>query len=228
MMEGGLALAIETSTPLGSVALGRDGRLLGEVVIGERTHHSETLLPAIQFLLDAAGESTAALRAIVVGAGPGSFTGVRIAAATAKGLAHALSIPLHAFSSLAAAAASAAQHDRPVCALFDARRDEVYAACYRFLDLLGIEIMIEPAARRLDDLLHAALPLGPLFSGEGALRHEAAIRAAGGTLAPPHLGVPRAAALLWLHDLNGDVGRVDVATWEPEYLRPPSAQRRAS
>src|SRR5690606_19033690 len=148
--------------------------------------------------------------------------------ATAKGFAHALDIPLLAFSSLAAAAASAARADRPICALFDDRRDEVYAACYRFPELSGVETLLAPAARALGDVRAEALPLGPLFAGEGALRHAAAIRAAGGELAPPHLGPPRAAALLWLADIAGEGARVDAAAWEPAYLRPSGAERRAS
>jgi tRNA threonylcarbamoyladenosine biosynthesis protein TsaB len=66
---------------------------------------------------------------VIVGAGPGSFTGVRVAAATARGLAHGLGVPLYAYSSLAAVAMETGL-DGNVCALFDARRGEVYAACY--------------------------------------------------------------------------------------------------
>ena len=224
----GLVLALDTSTPLGGAALGRDGELLGEVALGIRSRHSEALLPAIDFLLRSAGASADGLDAVVVGDGPGSFTGVRIAAATAKGLAHALGVPLLAFSSLAAAAASAAQIDRPVCALFDARRDEVYAACYRFPGLGRIETLLEPAPRALDAVLADTLALRPLFAGEGAVRHAGAIRAAGGDLSPPHLGAPRAAALLWLAAVHGDAARIDAAAWEPAYLRPSGAERRAS
>jgi tRNA threonylcarbamoyladenosine biosynthesis protein TsaB len=224
----GLVLALDTSTPLGGAALGRAGVVLGEVVIGERTRHAESLLPAVRFLLDNAGASMAAVGGIVVGAGPGSFTGVRIAAATAKGLAHALDVPLLAYPSLAAAAATAAQADRPVCALFDARRDEVYAACYRFSGLDGIETLIEPSPRALDDLLAEALPLDAIFAGEGAVLHAEAIAAAGGTVAPAHLGVPRASALLWLAHVAPAAGVVDARSWEPAYLRPSGAERRAS
>ena len=220
-------LALDTSTPLGGAAVGRGTTILGEIALGVRSRHSEALLPAVDFLLRSAGATAADLTAIIVGEGPGSFTGVRIAAATAKGLANALGIPLLAFSSLAAAAASAAQAARPVCALFDARRDEVYAACYRFPGLARIETLLAPAARPLDDVLGDALALRPLFAGEGALRHAAAIRAAGGEVAPPHLGAPRAAALLWLAAIDGVGARVDAAEWEPAYLRPSGAERRA-
>lgn len=224
----GLALALDTSTPLGGAALGRHGTLLGEVALGVRSRHSEALLPAIDFLFRSADVTAADLDAIVIGEGPGSFTGVRIAAATAKGFAHARDIPLLAFSSLAAAAASAAQADRPVCALFDARRDEVYAACYRFPGLARMETLLEPSPRPLDAVLEDTLALRPLYAGEGAIRHADAIRAAGGDVAPPHVGAPRAAALLWLAALAGDAARVNAAEWEPAYLRPSGAERRGS
>jgi tRNA threonylcarbamoyladenosine biosynthesis protein TsaB len=184
--------------------------------------------PAVRFLLDNAGEEMSAVGGIVVGAGPGSFTGVRIAAATAKGLAHALDVPLLAYSSLAAAAATAAQAERPVCALFDARRDEVYAACYRFPGLAALETLLEPAPRALADVLAQVRPHGPLFAGEGAVLHAAAIAAAGGAVAPAHVGVPRASSLLWLGHVAPTAGVVDARAWEPAYLRPSGAERRAS
>lgn len=223
-MNGGLLLALDTSTPLGGAALGRNGTVLGEVLLGVRSRHSESLLPAIDFLLRNADARPADLQGIIIGEGPGSFTGVRIAAATAKGFAHALGVPLLACSSLAAAAASSAQADRPVCALFDARRDEVYAACYRFPGLAGIETLLAPAPRALDDVLADALALRPIFAGEGAHRYADTIRAAGGEVAPPHAGGAIPAALLWLASVGGAI-EVDAAGWEPAYLRPSGAER---
>jgi tRNA threonylcarbamoyladenosine biosynthesis protein TsaB len=222
-------LALETSTSLGSVAVGRGPELLGEVLLGVRVRHSEALLPALANLLDGVGLTIRDLAAVVVGAGPGSFTGVRIAAATAKGLIHAAGLPLRAYSSLAALAAGTATHDRPVCALFDARREEVYAACYRFPGYERMETILEPTARHIDELLRDLHGLSPLFAGEGASRHADRIRAAGGTVAPPLLATPRASALLWLARLDPDGGLVShPASWEPAYVRPPGVERRAS
>ena len=221
-------LALETSTSLGSVALARGHELLGEVLLGVRLRHSEALLPALASLLERVDLTMNDIGGVVVGAGPGSFTGVRIAAAMAKGLVHAARLPLRAYSSLAALAAGAATHDRPVCALFDARRDEVYAACYRFPGYQRMETVLEPAARVIDDLLREVSSLAPLFAGDGALRHADRIRAAGGTVAPPLLATPRASALLWLARLDPAAGLVgNPATWEPEYVRPPGVERRA-
>src|SRR5690606_28204288 len=125
-------LAIDTSTALGSVAVGRRNELLAEVVVGVSAKHSESLLPAIDFALRSSGLEPAGLGAVVVAGGPGSFTGVRVAAATAKGLVRALGIPLFAYSGLLALAAAAPAGGAAVCAPFVAGRGGVYAGGWRF------------------------------------------------------------------------------------------------
>jgi tRNA threonylcarbamoyladenosine biosynthesis protein TsaB len=218
-------LGIEAATPTGSVAVSRHGTLLAEVTLGLTTRHSELLLPAIDFVLHAAGVERRLLDGIVVGEGPGSFTGVRIAAATARGLATALSIPLFAVSSLAATAASVPQPDRAVCALFDARRGEVYAACYRFA-ADGMETLLPPVAATVAEVVARTAPFTPLFVGEGATRYAAQLPS---PPAPGGLAMPRAAALLWVHGLDPERGRIEQAAgWEPTYLRTSGAERGLS
>ncbi|HEX5725088.1 MAG TPA: tRNA (adenosine(37)-N6)-threonylcarbamoyltransferase complex dimerization subunit type 1 TsaB, partial [Longimicrobiaceae bacterium] len=170
-----------------------------------------------------------ALAAVVVGAGPGSFTGVRIAAATAKGRVRALGVPLFAFSSLLAAAAAQRGAGHPVCALFDARNREVYAGCWRFA---GEEIaeVLAPVAAPLDEVL-ARLRGGepPRFTGAGAALHRAAVEAAFGPGAVAGEGGSLAAALLWLARAVPERGWVaDAAAWEPDYLRAAGAERIAA
>jgi tRNA threonylcarbamoyladenosine biosynthesis protein TsaB len=219
-------LAIETSTPLGSVAVGNGDAVLAEAVLGVQSRHSEALLPAIDFVLRNAHVAQQDLTGIVVGGGPGSFTGLRISAATAKALAHALQVPLFAYSGLAALAAGTGITDRNVCGLFDARRGEVYAGCYRFPDYERMETVLEPAPRHIDDVLALLDARSTLFVGDGALRNADALRAAGALLAPAHLAVPRASALLWLSALVPQAGRIDEASaWEPLYLRDSGAER---
>jgi tRNA threonylcarbamoyladenosine biosynthesis protein TsaB len=218
-------LAIETSTRVGSVALGRAGVVLGEVVVGEAARHSEVLLPAVEFLLSSARLSTRDLEGIVVGAGPGSFTGVRLAAALARGMTRALSVPLSAWSSLAAAAAWAARADgTPVCALFDARRGEVYAACYRFPGLARCETVLAPTTGRVEEIVERVSGHGPVWTGDGALRY--ADRLPWAPALPAPLQGPRASALLWLESIGAGSGRVaEPGTWEPDYQRAPGAER---
>jgi tRNA threonylcarbamoyladenosine biosynthesis protein TsaB len=217
-------LALDTSTSVGSVAVERDGHLLAESLLPIQATHSETVLPEIDRLLRSCGLGPADVHALVVGAGPGSFTGVRIAASFAKGICHARGVDLYAYSSLAALAAGTGCRG-PVCALFDARRGQVYAAGYRVWD--GVEEVFPPDALALDDLLERLVPVGDWsFAGDGVGAGTAMIRAAGGRVLPPHLWTPRASALLWLATVAPEAGRVrDPGRWEPRYVRLPGAQR---
>lgn len=225
----GPVLALDTSTSVGAVAVGVGERLLSEVVMNVGPGHSSALMPAVDQALRSAGILPRELSAVVVGGGPGSFTGVRIGAATAKGIVHALGIPLFAYSGLLAAAAGAWGAERPVCALFDARRRDVYAACYRFG--AGVEEVFGPVAMTLDALLarfRGAEP--PLFTGEAATIHREEIaRELGARVVPAQLAVPRASALLALLRAVPEAGRVeDAARWEPEYVRASGAERIAA
>jgi len=218
-------LAIETSTPLGSVAIGTSEGVLAEVVLGVRSKHSEALLSAVDYALKSARVDKRDLARIVVGGGPGSFTGLRISGATAKAMATALGLPLYAYSGLAALAAGTGVADRTICALFDARRGEVYAGCYRFPDFARMQTIIPPAPRPIGDVLAMVEIAETVFVGDGAQGNAAAIRGMSGLMAPAHLAVPRAGALLWLCDIAPE-GRInDVAAWEPSYLRDSGAER---
>ncbi|HEX2190067.1 MAG TPA: tRNA (adenosine(37)-N6)-threonylcarbamoyltransferase complex dimerization subunit type 1 TsaB, partial [Longimicrobiaceae bacterium] len=188
----GPVLALDTSTSVGSVAVGEGERLLAEVLLTVGAGHSSALLPAVDRALRSAGMSPADLAAVVVGGGPGSFTGVRIAAATAKGIVHAAGVPLFAYPSLLAAAAGCWGADRPVCALFDARRRDVYAACYRFG--AGVEEVMAPEALVLDEVLDRFRGGPPaLFTGEAAVIHRGEIeRVPGARVVPAQLAAPRA------------------------------------
>jgi tRNA threonylcarbamoyladenosine biosynthesis protein TsaB len=219
-----LRLALDTSTPVGSVAIGRGGEVLAESLLRVRATHSEAVLPEIDRLLTGCGLGASDLQGVVVGGGPGSFTGVRIAASLAKGLCHARGLELFSFSSLAAVAAGA-RCSGPVCAMFDARRGQVYAAGYRVDE--GIEELFAPRAGALDQVLRDLVQPGKwCFAGDGAGAGEDAIRSAGGRMLDPDTWVPSARSLLWLAAVDPDRGRVaDPRHWEPGYVRLPAAQR---
>ncbi|NNL30491.1 MAG: tRNA (adenosine(37)-N6)-threonylcarbamoyltransferase complex dimerization subunit type 1 TsaB, partial [Gemmatimonadetes bacterium] len=122
-------LALDTSTSVGSVAVAVGARVVARARLTKQSRHAAALLPAVDEALEAAGVGASELDDLVVGEGPGSFTGVRVAAATAKGLALALERPLHAVSSLAGEAL--AHTGFPIrYALFDASAERVYGACY--------------------------------------------------------------------------------------------------
>ncbi|MGD8277742.1 MAG: tRNA (adenosine(37)-N6)-threonylcarbamoyltransferase complex dimerization subunit type 1 TsaB [Gemmatimonadota bacterium] len=216
-------LAFDTATAVGGVAVGIGRSVLAEIVLEAQTRHAETLLPAIEAALDRAGCRGADLAGIVVGSGPGSFTGVRIAAAAAKGLVHAWRVPLYAWSSLAMTAAGAAGPDTRVVALYDARRGDVFAASYRVTAdrLITLE---PPFAAPLEAVLDRVDPAGAVFAGDGARLHEARIRGRGGHVADG--AGARPAALLWLAATQPAESRIaDPAAWEPEYVRASGAQR---
>ena len=219
-----LMLALDTSTPQGSVGIGREGRVLAESVLSVRATHSEVVLPEIDRLLRECGCEPSDLQAVVVGGGPGSFTGVRIAAALAKGMCHAGGLDLFSFSSLAAVAVGAGC-SRPVCAMFDARRGQVYAAGYRVGE--GIEELFPPWAAPVEDVLaDLDQPADWCFCGDGVGASRELILAAGGRAMADDRWVPRASSLIWLAAVAPDLGRVvDPGIWEPGYVRLPAAQR---
>ena len=235
-------LALETSAAVGSVAVAREGLVVGRSFLEGQEQHAGRILGAVSRALDEAGTNLGEVQAIVVGSGPGSFTGVRIAAATAKGLAHALGLPLWTCSSLAAAAVTDAVlpanvgpemwqkprpevHARALWVLFDARGDRVYAAGYRTVGVRW-EQLERPQATRVGEVLSGQLPEGVTFAGEGALRHQERIVSAGFSVLDPPAGFPTADGLVHLTVGSQQAAAiVDLAQWEPEYLRASNAER---
>ncbi len=211
-----LILALETSTELGSCALWRDGAVLERRCPAGRSH-SETLLPLVRELLAEAGVGVAALDAIAFGAGPGAFTGLRVACGAAQGLAVAAERPLLPVVSLEAMAVQAG--DGQVLALLDARMGEAYAGRYRVAGddcrLLG-EIRVLPPAE-------LALPgeAGWRACGNAPAAYPALherLRAAGIELLPGILPTAAAAAALAAPRVARGEG-IDAALAAPLYIR---------
>lgn len=134
MKSAAAILSIETATNCCSVALTaggfNDGRLLGMQRFDSGVSHSRKLLYSIDQLLKTLELKLADIAAVAVGMGPGSFTGLRIGMATAKGLAHGTSLPLIGVSSLDVVAVSI-YSERLICVVMDARKKEVYCCFYR-------------------------------------------------------------------------------------------------
>lgn len=208
-------LAVETSTEHCSVALHQSGEVsaLGELA-GQR--HSEILLGMIDRLLAEAGCGLRDIGGIAFGAGPGSFTGVRIAASVAQGLALGLEIPVVPVCTLEALA-EASKHDRVACAL-DARLDEVYFAAY---ERQGDQwrALVEPCLSAIGEL--PRLP-GTGWTGVGSgfaiLDQELAHHLQLSDTHPQRF--PEAAAVAALGArLLASGGGVDAAAAQPLYLR---------
>lgn len=207
----GLTLVMDAALGDGTLALLRDGVAIVARDVTMRSDRDEKLLPAVLAMLADADVTLADLSCIGVGAGPGSFTALRVIGATAKGIAHARGLPLFAMPSLAltvaADAATMAEGTRWLSTL-DALRGERYAALVTVgaggaiarVEQLGV-IAAASVAERAAEL--EALPIGP---GEG---HDAR---------PQALGTPRCVALV------NAMGPVPLGAWEPVYGRLAEAQ----
>ena len=126
-----LILAVDTTTPSGSVALAEDGALLGEASLESAATHSARLLRSVDFLLGAHGLGIQDVGAFAVAAGPGSFTGIRIGVGAVKSLAFASGRPVAPVSTLAALAAKLeGGPEALVCPILDAKKGEIYAALF--------------------------------------------------------------------------------------------------
>ena len=126
-----LILAFETSAKAASVALTENGSLLGEAYQNTGLTHSQTLMVMAENVLKQCGKTAAEVNAVAVAAGPGSFTGVRIGVAAAKGFAWGAELPCYGVSTLEAMAESLNVWDGYVCPCMDARRSQVYNALFR-------------------------------------------------------------------------------------------------
>ncbi|HVP90116.1 MAG TPA: tRNA (adenosine(37)-N6)-threonylcarbamoyltransferase complex dimerization subunit type 1 TsaB [Terriglobales bacterium] len=163
-----IVLAVDTTTPNGSVALLRDSELAGELDVESRSTHSARLLRSIDFLLAALDLDVRAVDAYAVAAGPGSFTGIRIGLAAVKGLAFASGRPAVAVSTLEALAAKiAAPPVRLACPLLDAKKGEVYAALFEVRGGRLVEVV--PQGAYDPDAFFARLPSRRVtaFAGSG-------------------------------------------------------------
>ena len=166
-------LAIESSALVASAAIVEDDLLKAEFTVNNKLTHSETLLPMLESMTKISGISLEDIDAIAVSAGPGSFTGLRIGAATAKGLALASDLPVIRVSTLQAMAYSLSMiSDDIICPVMDARRGQVYSAAYR-----SGAILLEEEARDIHALTEALNSLPEedrsfLFLGDGVPVHS--------------------------------------------------------
>ena len=125
-------IALDSSGLVASVALLEDTGLVGEYNIQYKKTHSQTLLPMLEELKDQVELELSTVDAIAIASGPGSFTGLRIGSATAKGLAYALQIPIIEIPTLQGLACNLYGTDKLVCPIMDARREQVYTGIYAF------------------------------------------------------------------------------------------------
>lgn len=144
-------LAIDTSATAASVAVMQEDKIIGEFFINTSLTHSQTLIPMAEQLLKNISLTVKDLDAVAVNAGPGSFTGVRIGVAAAKGIAFADDLPCISVSTLHSMAYNMLENDCIVCAVMDARCQQVYNALFR-VNGKAVERLTDDRALSLDDL----------------------------------------------------------------------------
>ena len=219
-------LVIDTSGPVCGVAVMEEERVISELTVQNHNTHSATLMPLVETGLATAGSALKEMDVIAAVTGPGSFTGVRIGVATAKGLAHGAGIPCVPVDALEALSVSAGDFEGIVCPIQDARAGQVYGAAFR-----KGERLLPDQPLKLEEYLEILQTLGErfLFTGDGVGPHRSAIRESLGdraAFAPPHLSFlrPSAAGLLAMEKAKrGET--VDYLSLEAKYLRPPNAQK---
>ena len=224
-------IALESSAITASVAVTEDEKLLAQSFQNSGLTHSATLMPMVADLLKNTGLTLEEMDVVAVSAGPGSFTGVRIGVAAAKGLAWPGDKPCAPCSTLESMAWQCAHLDGEICAAMDARRDQVY--CARFLAENGeLRRLTEDRAIGLDELAQEVRLSGQtqILVGDGAWLAQKALAARGlsSLLMPPHLlyqtawGVARCALRL-----SREGALVSAAALAPSYHRLSQAEREA-
>jgi tRNA threonylcarbamoyladenosine biosynthesis protein TsaB len=221
-----LTLGIDTAGEQGAVGLCHGSEGLSALNFVATLQHGEKLLPAIDTILHWGDVERDDLRLIAVSTGPGSFTGLRIGMATAKGLARALNVPLVGVPTMATYARAVSFWPGTVYAVLKDRRELVYWAGFQGGEQLTSEQTesIEGLLSRLQQEEEASLPL---IIGPGVEPHRALIEARGGrwTVAPKALNRPSGLQVAWIglatYQANGED---EVDTLEPIYAQPPLAQ----
>ncbi len=227
-------LALDSSGLVASVAITEGGNLLGEYTINYKKTHSQTLLPMLEEVREMIELDMKSIDAIAVAAGPGSFTGLRIGSATAKGLGLALERPIISVPTLDGLAFNLYGTDKIVCPLLDARRNQVYTALYEFEkveDAYQLQILKEQCAVSIHEIIEIcnAFEREVIFLGDGVPVFEAILKEemkVPYTFAPAHMNRQRAASVAALGEVYYKEGKiVSAEEHEPEYLRLSQAER---
>ena len=216
-------LVIDTSGPVCGTAVMDENKVYSEVASQNKNTHSTSLMPMVEAALNAAGTEIGDLDAVAAVTGPGSFTGVRIGVATAKGLAHGAGLACIPVDALEALAVSAGEFDGIVCPIQDARAGQVYGAAFRQGNRLTGDTPV-----KLEECLDTVEALGErfLFIGDGVPVHREAISARLGdraVFAPAFRGYLRPSAAGWIALNKGT--ETDYLGLQATYLRPPNAQK---
>ncbi len=228
-------IALDSSGLVASVAVVEDETLIAEYSIQYKKTHSQTLLPMLDEIRNMIELDLREVDAIAVAAGPGSFTGLRIGSATAKGLSFAMEKPIVAVPTVEGLAYNLYGTDKIVCPIMDARRSQVYTGIYEFLPKemkFCLNIIKRQCAAAFDEIAQELNLLGRevIFLGDGVpvfRERMKEVMQVPYTLAPAHMNRQRAASIGVLGSIYFAQGRaVSGAEYAPEYLRLSQAERQ--
>lgn len=223
-------LAIDSSGLVASVALLTEDELLAEYTTNYRKTHSQTLLPMLDEIVKMTNIDLEEIDAIAISKGPGSFTGLRIGAATVKGLALVLDVPIIPVPTVDGLAYNLYQSDGIVCPLMDARRNQVYTGLYKWVDN-EFKVLLEQRPLAIEEIANEINKIGEevIFLGDGVKVFEEQIKEVVEVdyyFAPAHLSRQRAGAIGALGIEYYKKGILaDADEFVPTYLRMSQAER---
>lgn len=222
-------LALDSSGLVATVAILEDEQTIAEYTVNYKKTHSQTLLPMLDEIVKMTEFDLATIDGIAVAGGPGSFTGLRIGSATAKGLGLALNKPLIHVPTVDGMAYNLFGNKGLICPLMDARRNQVYTGIYRFEE--EFEIVEEQMAIAVSELIQKLNQYGEkvTFLGDGVPVYRAQLEEKlkiEYCFAPAHVNRQSAASVGALGMKYYAEGKIETATdHQPDYLRLSQAER---
>lgn len=221
-------LALDTSALVASAAITENGKVLAEYTLNYKLTHSQTIMPMIDEIVKMTETDLNKIDYIACSSGPGSFTGLRIGAATAKGLAHGLNKPIVAVPTLEALAYNIFGTDKFICPIMDARRKQVYNAVY-VPEGKKLDVILEEDTRIIDDVLDYVkdVDCDVIFVGDAvSLYKDKIAELDNAIIAPASCNMQRAACVAALAEVYIEEGKyMNGAEFAPEYLRKSQAER---
>ena len=221
-------LALDTSGLVASAAITENGKVLAEYTLNYKLTHSQTIMPMIDEIVKMTETDLNTIDYIACSSGPGSFTGLRIGAATAKGLAHGLNKPIVAVPTLEALAYNIFGTDKFICPIMDARRKQVYNAVY-VPEGKKLDVILEEDTRIIDDVLNYVKDVDceVIFVGDAvSLYKDKIAELDNAIIAPASCNMQRAACVAALAEIYIEEGKyMNGAEFAPEYLRKSQAER---
>lgn len=237
-------IGIDSSGLVASVAILEDRKLVAEYTVNNKKTHSQTLLPMLEEIVRMVGLDMKEIDAIAIAAGPGSFTGLRIGSATAKGLGLALNKPIIPVSTVDALAYNMYGTDCLVCPIMDARRNQVYTGVYEFTvkenndncvtctyQEYKLNVIKEACAVPIEEIVEVLNQAGRkvIFLGDGVPVFEEQLKTlmkVPYSFAPAHLALQKAGCVATLGFVKYNEGVFETAAeHSPEYLRLSQAER---